>query len=99
MSSFQFFKSFKQSLASDNTKQPPPVAGKQDVTYLVIRDLSERAVIGQKKYGTRLMTHNGRRGLVDAYQEALDLCLYLKQVILEQNHQDNEQDNAPADNQ
>jgi hypothetical protein len=30
-----------------------------------------------------LRAHNGRDALVDAYQEALDLCVYLRQVIQE----------------
>jgi hypothetical protein len=39
--------------------------------------------MGKAKYGTELKTHNGRKALVDAYQEALDLCLYLKQALME----------------
>jgi len=36
-----------------------------------------------QKYGTYLQTHNGRDALWDAYQEAMDLCMYLRQAILE----------------
>ena len=68
---------------SHNDKEPPPTQGKVDVTTEVIKDLEERAEIGAKKYGTRLQSHNGRRGIVDAYQEALDLCVYLKQELIE----------------
>ena len=42
-----------------------------------------RAEAGQKKYGTMLRVHNGRDPLWDAYQEALDLSMYLRQAILE----------------
>ena len=45
--------------------------------------MSERNKIGIKKYGTPLQAFNGRNPLVDAYQEALDLCVYLKQAHIE----------------
>lgn len=35
------------------------------------------------KYGTPLQANNGRNPLIDAYQEALDLCVYLRQEIEE----------------
>jgi len=35
------------------------------------------------KYHTYLLTHNGRDALIDAYQEALDLAMYLRQAIEE----------------
>jgi hypothetical protein len=47
-------------------------------------DLAERRKMGIAKYGTELKANNGRSALIDAYQEALDLCLYLKQAIIEQ---------------
>jgi hypothetical protein len=31
-----------------------------------------------------LQAHNGRNALIDAYQEALDLVVYLRQAIEEQ---------------
>ena len=37
----------------------------------------------KKKYGIMLQTDNGREALWDAYQEALDLAMYLRQAILE----------------
>jgi hypothetical protein len=39
--------------------------------------------MGIAKYGTPLQTFNGRDPLIDAYQEALDLAVYLKQAIME----------------
>jgi len=61
--------------------QPSPVGGGQDVTALVVADLQARSAAGQKKYGTVLKTHNGRNPLIDAYQEALYLAVYLRQAI------------------
>ncbi|MGR8921989.1 MAG: hypothetical protein ACU85V_20425 [Gammaproteobacteria bacterium] len=46
-------------------------------------DLRARYVEGLKKYGTPLMTGNGRDALWDAYQEALDLVMYLRQAASE----------------
>jgi len=65
------------------TLGPPPRPGITDVTELVIADIRARSDAGLKKYGTRLQTHNGRDALMDAYQEALDLVAYLRQVIEE----------------
>lgn len=54
-----------------------------DVAALVHDDIEARVDKGADEYGERLRTHNGRNALVDAYQEALDLCLYLRQEIEE----------------
>ena len=54
------------------------------IVDLVRKDLEDRAEAGKAKYGTYLQAHNGRKALVDAYQEALDLCMYLRQAIEEQ---------------
>ena len=70
---------------SHNAKEPPPKAGKVNVTEAVVADMKERSKIGTEKYGTPLMTGNGRNALVDAYQEALDLTVYIKQHLLENN--------------
>ncbi len=63
--------------------EPDPVYGEEQVLDLVIADLNTRAAAGYKKYGMYLMTHNGRDALVDAYQETLDLVMYLRQAIEE----------------
>ena len=63
--------------------QPAPAGEGKIVLAYVISDLVERAEDGKDKYGTYLKTDNGRDALVDAYQEALDLCMYLRQAILE----------------
>jgi len=47
----------------------------------VIRDVEARAEVGKKTYGRYLMNDvNGRDPLQDAYEEALDMAHYLKQV-------------------
>jgi hypothetical protein len=63
--------------------QPAPIKteSEEDVWDLVIEDMKDRSVFGIKKYGTPLQVSNGRDSLVDAYQEALDLCVYLRQEI------------------
>lgn len=50
---------------------------------LVMQDMQDRNKQGTEKYGVSLQAHNGRDALVDAYQEALDLCVYLRQAIYE----------------
>lgn len=50
---------------------------------LVIQDMQERNQVGIQRYGTPLQPFNGRDALVDAYQEALDLAVYLRQAIAE----------------
>lgn len=42
-------------------------------------DMAARNVEGTRKYGTPLQVENGRNPTVDAYQEALDLCVYARQ--------------------
>ena len=64
--------------------EPEPTPGEAEVTPLVIADLQSRSDFGARKYGTRLQTFNGRDALKDAYQEALDLCCYLRQRIEEE---------------
>lgn len=54
-----------------------------EVLPLVQSDLHARIAKGTAQYGEPLTTHNGRDALWDAYEEALDLCLYLRQAIAE----------------
>lgn len=48
---------------------------------LVMADLAERKEHGIRKYGTALQSGNGRDMLQDAYEEALDLAVYLRGAI------------------
>jgi hypothetical protein len=47
---------------------------------MVLRDQS-----GFEQYGTHLQAFNGRDALQDAYEEALDLVVYLRQKLYEIN--------------
>jgi hypothetical protein len=49
----------------------------------LIEDMAERDRIGTERYGVPLHANNGRNPLVDAYQESLDLMVYLRQAIEE----------------
>ena len=64
-------------------EQPEPkrVEGRGYVYERVIEDMRARADMGLRKYGTYLQACNGRDGLRDAYEEVLDLAVYLRQVI------------------
>lgn len=68
-----------------NKAQPKPQNKREHpaVWDLVMADMKDRDKTGKKRYGVRLKPHNGRRALVDAYQEALDLVVYLRQEIYE----------------
>lgn len=64
--------------------QPPPNKNTLPAIWdLVIADMVHRDQQGFEKYGMRLQPNNGRDALFDAYQEALDLCVYLRQAIYE----------------
>ena len=64
--------------------QPPPKANdSQPIWLLVIQDMQARDSLGRERYGTPLQANNGRDALRDAYEEALDLCVYLRQAIEE----------------
>lgn len=61
---------------------PPPKTGRARPSWdLVIEDMKARDKTGFKKYGVRLQADNGRNHLQDAYEEALDLAVYLRTQI------------------
>lgn len=67
-----------------HVEQPMPT--KNDgpcIQDLVIADIEKRKAIGLQRYGTLLQPFNGRDALRDAYEEALDLCQYLRQALEE----------------
>ena len=73
---------------ADIVDQPPPVPTDQPpIVDLVVADMDERKRIGIERYGVPLQAGNGRDALVDAYQEALDLVMYLRQAIEERDQQ------------
>lgn len=49
----------------------------------VAEDMQARDRKGRQKYGTPLQAHNGRDFLKDAYEEALDLTVYLRGLRVE----------------
>lgn len=63
--------------------QPAPVSDMFDLWPLVIKDMEDRDRLGRARYGIPLRPQNGRDALVDAYQEVLDLSVYLRQEIEE----------------
>lgn len=64
--------------------QPTPKPNNTQPIYeQVIEDIKLRAEAGKQNYGTYLQAGNGRDSLLDAYEEAQDKALYLKQAILE----------------
>lgn len=64
--------------------QPEPVPNDSTpIVDLVVKDLDDRKEVGIHRYGVALQAHNGRDALWDAYEEALDLVCYLRQVIEE----------------
>lgn len=65
-------------------KQPTPSGKGDPILGMVLADLTNRALEGREKYGEALKANNGRNALWDAYQEALDLAMYLRQAIEEQ---------------
>jgi len=72
------------TMAHVTEHQPAPVANQRPALWsLVVNDMRARDLEGRRRYGTPLQAGNGRDGLVDAYQEALDLVVYLRQVIAE----------------
>lgn len=67
-----------------NAPQPPPKPANAPAAWdLVMADIRERDQHGTKKYGQRLTPGDGRDSLIDAYQEALDLVVYLRKAIFE----------------
>jgi len=64
--------------------QPPPQVNKEpEVWWLVQKDMLKRNSFGIDKYGMPLQPNNGRDALKDAYEEALDLVVYLRQALYE----------------
>lgn len=65
-----------------STDQPlPTVNDRPYVQDLVVADIEARKQFGIRKYGTALQSGNGRDMLLDAYEEALDLCIYLRGAL------------------
>lgn len=55
----------------------------ENLMKAVVSDLKDRQQKGIKVYGKPLSIFNGRDALMDAYEEALDLVMYLRQRLTE----------------
>jgi hypothetical protein len=62
---------------------PTPNPNCPDMQALVIEDIQTRLQVGIQRYGQGLKANAGRDMLRDAYDEAVDLCVYLRGVIYE----------------
>ncbi len=64
--------------------EPPPLpSGGPAVWDLVLADMAARDLMGAAKHGQRLTVGDGRRSLVDMYQELLDAVAYVRKEIAE----------------
>lgn len=54
-------------------------------------DFRKRAEVGRERYGTDLMSHNGRNALRDLYEELLDGTMYATQYYLETEDEEQKQ--------
>ena len=69
------------------SSQPNPnVNSNPIIQELVMEDMKGRLALGIERYGTGLQAHNGRDMLLDAYEEALDLSVYLRGMIYERDN-------------
>lgn len=65
-------------------EQPMPTINDEPcIQDQVIADIEQRKQLGIERYGTTLQPFNGRSSSRDAYEEALDLAQYMKQMTIE----------------
>ena len=71
-------------MTTEDDRQPEPVPNDGPAVWdLVVADMRTRDQLGASRYGTRLQPFNGRDALRDAYEEALDLAVYLRTLLYE----------------
>lgn len=64
--------------------QPLPTPNDKPAIWpIVMGEMQARHELGIKRYGTPLQPNNGRDMLRDAYEEVLDLAVYLRGAIYE----------------
>lgn len=77
----------------EHRQRPPTASASPPIIELVLRDVADervradllaRSEIWRKRYGLLLQAHNGRDALQDAYEEAFDLVMYLRQASEEE---------------
>lgn len=65
-------------------EQPMPIASKAPIAHRMVQaDLEDRLMLGIERYGQPLQPFNGRNSLRDAYDEILDLAVYIRNEIYE----------------
>lgn len=65
-------------------QQPSPVKNDNvPIVDLVLEDLKARKQLGLERYGTFLQAFNNRNAMQDLYEELLDACVYIRQVLEE----------------
>ena len=57
--------------------------GRSAIFPLVHMDLRARDEKGKSTYGQELISHDGRDSLLDAYEECLDVAVYLRKMMYE----------------
>lgn len=55
----------------------------RDVFTAVYRDMAEREVVGWQNHGKPLLADDGRDWLQEAYEECLDMAVYLKAQLMQ----------------
>jgi hypothetical protein len=69
--------------------QPLPIPSEHPVAHRMVQeDLEGRLQIGIARYGQPLQPFNGRDSLQDAYEEILDLAVYLRNELFERELRD-----------
>lgn len=72
---------YRLKLSADELGNDISAENPHQVFRALQADLIRRADGGEKKYGTRLRTFNGRSAVLDGYQELLDAINYNRQEL------------------
>ena len=76
-------KSQMRRIAMEKGQPMPEFNDGPIIQELVVKDMKGRLALGIERYGTGLQAFNGRDMLLDAYEEALDLAVYLRGLMYE----------------
>jgi hypothetical protein len=77
-------KKYQEQKVVDHQEQVDPTPNNLPyIKDLVISDMGYRAELGKARYNTYLQPHNGRDVLRDTYEELLDACQYIRQLLYE----------------
>jgi hypothetical protein len=67
----------------EGDQQLPVKNNRLYIQDLVVADIEARKQVGIARYGTALQAHNGRDALRDLYEELIDACMYVRQLMEE----------------